>query len=182
MLKSEQVIENYIKSNGYRVERFSKKEMRIPDNKTPDFKVFKDEDLFFLCEVKKIEDFPIENYNGNIEIDKDEAKVLGLINKSCNQFLNVNPKHIVPNVLAIYNERLGSDILDFKFAFEGRWALKNGTFFSRGISDAYRRIERKKSNIDMCLWYDENSKKIAWMYLQNSIFSDRLKSLFSSDQ
>ena len=178
---SEEVTKRYVESNGYRVERFSKKEMRTEDNKTPDFKVYRGEDLSFYCEVKEIEDFPIEDYNGNIEFDKDEDKVHGLINKSCNHFLSVNPKHTVPNVLAIYNKRLGTDILDFKFAFEGKWITKGGSIYQRPNTAAYRRIETKKVNIDLCLWYDENMEKFTWMYLEDSIFLDKIKSLFSSE-
>lgn len=176
---SEEAIKKYLENNGYRVELFTKKEMRKENNKTPDFKVYSGNDLSFYCEVKEAEDFPIDNYNGNIELDKDEDKVLGLINKACNQFLSVNPKHTVPNVLAIYNKRLGTDILDFKFAFEGKWITKRGSFYQRPNNDAYRRIETKKVNIDLCLWYDENIEKFAWMYLENSVFLEKIKSFFN---
>ena len=175
---SEEKIKNYIESNGFRVERFTKKEMRILNNETPDFKVFKEEDLSFYCEVKEIEDFPIDRYDGNIESDKDEDKVLALINKSCNQFLSVNPQHIVPNILAIYNQRLGTDILDFKFAFEGRWTTASGKSYLRPNRDAFTRIAAKKVNIDMCLWYDDILKQFTLMYLENSVFLEKLRLLF----
>lgn len=173
---TEQKIKDIIEKNGYTVETYSKKELR-EGKKTPDFKVFKSSNLAFFCEVKCIEDFPDEMYNGQISIDKDENKVLELINTSCNQFMSVNYYHTVPNVLAIYCERLGMDINDFKFAFEARMTCDSGEVYHRTITNEHLRIENKKKNIDLCLWYDATFDNYRTMYLEDSEFRDVVKDL-----
>lgn len=178
---SEVETEKFLKKSGYEVQRFCKDEMRVQGKRTPDFKVYKNNELYFYCEVKQIEDFPLEKYNGEIEADKDELKILDLINNSCSQFLSVNPNHTIPNVLAFYNERLGTDILDFRFAFENRWTLKSGLFLQTKTKEAYKRVESKKNNIDMCLWYDKNSEKYSWMYNKDSKFENILRILFDEN-
>ena len=177
LIKSEQKIKDIIEKNGYTVETFSKKQMREYGRKTPDFKVYKNDMLIFFCEVKCIEDFPIEMYDGKISVDKDENKVLHLINVSCNQFMSVNYNHTVPNVLAIYCERLGSDINDFKFAFEAKVTCGSGNVYHRRLTDEHIRIESKKNNIDLCLWYDEIFDNYRTMYLKESKFKDIVKEL-----
>lgn len=93
--KEEQIIEDYLKSIGLYCIRFSKAEMR--QGKTPDYRVYKNNELKFFCEVKTVEaigvggDDPVFN------------KLTDDIHEAMKQFNAVNLEENYPNVLAFVN-------------------------------------------------------------------------------
>lgn len=52
MNESEKIISNFLEKEGFIVSRYSKDELRIKYKKTPDFKVYRGQQLVFFYELK----------------------------------------------------------------------------------------------------------------------------------
>lgn len=173
MNKSEAVLETYFRAFDYKPERFTKQEMKL--SKTPDFKIFIENCLTLYCEVKEINED--ERPDGVLH-DNTYNIVSDCINESSKQFIAVNPDHTLPNILAIYSRRMGTDIQDFKFAFEGVLESDKGIRwpFLKHVSEG--RIKDRKLEIDLCIWYDEFERTFKKCFRSDSLHYKKLKEFF----
>jgi len=98
----EQFVETHLRTLDLRPERYSKRERVV---KTPDFKVMRDGQVRFFCEVKRI--FGDWKTNGIWEERSGENRIYNSIathiGKAVEQFDAVNAGLLVPNVLAFVN-------------------------------------------------------------------------------
>src|SRR5258708_2014233 len=107
----EKRINDYFENCGLAAERFSKVETRA--GKTPDFRVFRDGEFLFYCEVKSSpEDRWLDDQLNNASPDElvGEARndpvfnrLTSDIHEAVKQFDAVNKDHKYPNVLALVN-------------------------------------------------------------------------------
>ena len=98
----EQFVETHLRTLDLQPERYSKRERVV---KTPDFKVMRDGQVRFFCEVKRI--FGDWKTNGIWEERSGENRIYNSIathiGKAVEQFDAVNAGLLVPNVLAFVN-------------------------------------------------------------------------------
>src|SRR5260221_3956309 len=120
MPDSETVVDQFLVSYGLSTERFSKSERKA--GKTPDYKVFRERQLQFFCEVKNskkdrwlddllLESEPGENVGG-CRNDPVFNRLATHIHKARKQFDAVNPNADLPNVLAFHNAHEQARFLD----------------------------------------------------------------------
>jgi hypothetical protein len=121
-------------------------------SKTPDFKVFKEKQLVFYCEVKSkdeerwLEDLMRQasprHLAGTLGEDPVSFRLRTYVTQAAQQCSASNPDHRVPNVLAILND-------DEATAFEDLLQ-----FLVRHIPDTKRDLP---SSIDLCLWFERGA-------------------------
>jgi|GEM_PF-2491402 len=178
MIKSEETFYLFFESRGFKVSTFSKDEKRIKNKKTPDFKVLLDDILLFYCEVKEIQEDNRDYENGSLN-DNTYDIISECINDSYKQFISVNEEHLVPNILAIYSNRHGTDILDYKYTCEGGFYSKERFYpILKKVSEG--RIKEKKQLIDLCICYDKITETFNYMVYNDSKYRDMIYKYFSS--
>jgi len=150
--KEEQKIENYLKSLGLYCERFSKSECL---RKTPDYKVYKNNELKFFCEVKTVK---------AIEVGGDDPifnKLTGDIHEAMKQFDAVNPSGDYSNALAFvnHNEEDFYDFTDLRNTITGNLLTDTGKSepIYRKFSEG--RIQNEKTRIHLYIWLNLNKQK-----------------------
>lgn len=93
------------------------------DEKGPDFKIMRGQELVAYCEVKSPRDDwilePSKNENPAIRKDPFYRNLAKQIETAVMQFEAVNPGHAVPNVLVFVNHALDKDRRDLRMVFEG---------------------------------------------------------------
>ncbi|OWR32360.1 hypothetical protein CDO73_01755 [Saccharibacillus sp. O23] len=131
---------------------FGLEAVKIPesDQKTPDFEVFYKQKKVFFCEEKTLEKdekegaYPDPTYNA----------ISAHIHKATKQFKSLNPRHEFPNVLAFTNLDKGKDFYDLFITITGAAPIGNGEFLTiRSVG----RIQKDLSDIDLFLWFDQDS-------------------------
>src|SRR3990170_3202762 len=105
-----------LNSKGLRVERFSNVERQ--QSRTPDFRVFRGNQLAFFCEVKTMAPDDIEKqlekapFVGGAQPDPTFNRLTGKIHDAVQQFDAVNSSMEYPNVLALVNHDQSVDLND----------------------------------------------------------------------
>ncbi len=152
---------HFLKKYGLNAKRFTKREKR--QSKTPDFQVFKENELVFYCEVKSIDkdDFEdlVAQHGFYVRVGKDPIDdiISAKIHKACQQFDAVNEKLEYPNVLIFVNQER---TYDWKYGGLQRVVteivpLSNGTYLHVGSKAIDGRIKSEKFNIQLYIWIDD---------------------------
>ena len=133
-LDGEACIYEYLTGAGLRVERFSKAEMC--QGRTPDFRVFANDELAFFCEVKTAQEdewldkqlaaAPPLTLVGGARPDPTYNRINNYIHSAARQFDAVNPAMDRPNVLAIVNGDHGAAITDLISVLTGNAYCEGG--------------------------------------------------------
>ena len=163
MDQDEKKVQGYLEDYGFVCERFSKEEMKT--EKTPDFKVVKNNEFLFYCEVKSVgEDRWLDNQLdnsppgtivGGLRNDPIYNRLTSDIHEAIKQFDNVNGCQEFPNVLAYVNH-------DELCGFQDLIAIMTGNFYSndgnshpiyKKFSDG--RIKDEKNRIHLFIWIDD---------------------------
>ncbi len=171
-------------------ERFTKAESR--SRKTPDFKVLKDEELMFLCEVKDIlEDEKLDEllddaepgemvgYGGN---DPTYNRVAAKIHQAAKQFEAVNSGHQSPNVLAFFNMDDTCDWMDIIAVITGGLPCEDGSWFDGFLKFSEGRIKDDKWSIDLYLWMEEDGETKYFFTERRDQHHELLLRLFGIDE
>lgn len=126
-------------------EPFSKEEMK--HRKTPDIKVFKNDEFAFYCEIKEIAK---DIWLGGAKPDPIPNRISDDIHTAVKQFKSVNPDLDNPNVLAFVNndDRCGS--LDLVGVLTGNLLIEGGGAAPIYLKYSHGRINR----IHLYLWFD----------------------------
>lgn len=156
-------VKGFLESKGLAPERFTKRELRA--GKTPDFRVLRDGDLQFFCEVKSS---PKDRWLDEQMVEAEAGEVVGGvrddpifnrltsdIHQAIKQFDAVNGGWEVPNVLALVNH-------DEMCGFNDLLAILTGNFYADDgvVHHIYRqfshgRIREEKRRIDLFVWLDD---------------------------
>ena len=98
-------VSTFLQCHGLNQMRFNKGELRTL-GKTPDFKVHSEGELVAFCEVKSIVGDDFEGCRD----DSTYGSMQNRIHESVKQFRSVNPDHQIPNILALVNHQIGTDL------------------------------------------------------------------------
>ena len=189
MPNSETVVEQFLAKYELAIERFSKSERNT--GKTPDYKVLRDNQLQFFCEVKNCEkdrwlDDLLQQAEpgelvGGLRNDPVFNRITAHIHKARKQFDAVNPNEDVPNVLAFHNEDEHAGFLD-------PLAVTTGNFFSEdgSVQPIYKnfsegRVKTDIERIHLFIWLDEQKPFRFLFNTINSRFQEQLCSVFGYD-
>lgn len=189
MPDSETVVDKFLAKYGLVTERFSKSEMR--SGKTPDYKVFRDHQLQFFCEVKNsqkdrwLDDLLDKAKPGEIcggaRNDPVFNRLTAHIHKARKQFDAVNPKANLPNVLVFHNE-------DNQARFEDLKAVTTGNFFAEdgSVHPIYKnfsegRVKADIERIHLFIWLEDHKPSQFLFNSVNSQYQEQLCSVFGYD-
>ena len=163
MEASEQVAEKFFQQVNLRAERFTKQEMLR--SKTPDFRVFRAQELTLYCEAKHAqrdewldkllaEAQPLELVGGLRE-DPIFNRLSAHIHEAAKQFNAVNPNHEYPNVLFLTNSDNHSNIYDLTAVLDGNFRSADGELCPIYKQYSEGRIKNEKFSIDLYLWWND---------------------------
>jgi len=174
----EYLAKTYLESFKLEVENYSKTEH---DEKTPDFKVTAQSELYFFCEVKSI--FTTTNDTG-ILYNTIYNAISGKIHSAYKQFRGVNSNHYVPNVLVIISHNMQINWHSFEELARGFIKLGPSSFVD---ITKYRmgRIRYEFREIDLFIWLEDiqaaklffNNHNMRNVALLSQVFSFDLKSI-----
>lgn len=185
MTEVEKLAKEYFEQLGFKIEGYAKNEMRIPDNKTPDFKVYRNDELVFYCEHKEIEEDKRNFNEENQYTQKDNIYdiISYKINDAGKKFQSVNSNHKIPNVLFFYNNRPKSeaDIVDCIFTHTGNFYTNSSKIIPAFKKISEGRIKEKKKLIDLYIWQNKTNNKIKFCFNCDSSYLKKLCELFNED-
>jgi hypothetical protein len=188
-MDAEQKAKDFLSGYGLRLEKFDKEELR--SGKTPDYRVYKDYELFSYCEVKnaqkdtwldeKLEKAKPGEIVGGLRKDPVYNRLSAHIHKARKQFDAVNAKEALPNILAFYNEDEQSDFLDLMAVTTGNLFAEGGAVFPiyKHISEG--RIKEDITKIHLFIWLDEYKPHRFLFNINNSKFQSELCLIFGFD-
>ncbi len=152
---------DFLREYNLKAEEFTKIEKR--QSKTPDFRVFKTDELVFYCEVKSIDkdDFDdlVSKHGFYVRTGKDPTDdiISSKIHKAHKQFNEANKNCELPNVLVFVNHER-----TFAWAYGGLQRvvaevvpLSDGTYLHVGNRAIDGRIKTEKFNVHLYIWIDD---------------------------
>ena len=157
----------FLISQGFRVERFSKAETRV--GKTPDFRVYQGDAFRFYCEVKSVDSdrwldrlldsAPPGQIVGGVRHDPRFNRLTTDIHEAVKQFDAVNPDLQHANVLIFVNN-LDSNcrFLDLLSAITGNFFADTGESFPIYTAYSEGRIKNEKLRVHLYVWLDRDGK------------------------
>jgi len=158
-----ELTQNYLKQKGFEPQRIS-------SEGKPDFEVFYRGGGFFFCEVKS----PQLIYDEKSQCYKHSttfSKIYDLLHKAGKQFLKVNSKHIVPNVLIWTSYHFQLNYSNFIECFKGYIELNGRPIRDFRNSAFNRKVLNDWKVIDMHIWLQCNENNE--YYEEKIFFSNR---------
>lgn len=159
----EEKVKCYLENRGFTAERFSKAEMRT--GKTPDFRVFRDGEFLFYCEVKSSPEdrWLAEQLNnaapgelaGGARNDPIFNRLTADIHEAVKQFDAVNKEQKYPNVLALVNHDDMCGFNDLLGILTGNFYANDGTAHPIYRQFSHGRIKEEKGRIHLFIWLDD---------------------------
>lgn len=160
----EERVKRYLEDRGLTAERFSKGEKRA--GKTPDFRVFRNGEFLFYCEVKsspedrwlneQLNDAAPDELVGGLRNDPIFNRLTVDIHEAVKQFDAVNRDQKHPNILALVNH-------DDMCGFNDLLAILTGNFYANdgAAHPIYRqfshgRIKNEKGKVHLFIWLDDH--------------------------
>lgn len=151
MKDTEEIVKYWLREFSLAPERYTKKERRS-GIKTPDYKVYKEQQLQFFCEVKAVVD------NCDKENDTTPNQITDDIHNAFKKFRDVNKNHSIPNVLAFVNRKMTAGVDYLEDVLTGHWYMDSGKAYPFYVYYSEGRIRNEKSEIDLYLWFEESDK------------------------
>ncbi len=188
-MDSEKVVKDFLSSYGLKSEKFGKEELK--NGKTPDYRVYRDDDLFGYCEVKNAEkdmwlDDKLDKAEpgeivGGLRKDPVFNRLSAHIHKSRKQFDAVNADEELPNILSFYNEDEQSGFLDLMAVTTGNFFAEGGAVFPIYKNVSEGRVKKDIEKIHLFIWLDAHKPHRFLFNTINSKFQSELCSIFGFD-
>ena len=175
MNDSEAFVDERLRAFGFRLEPFSKREIRA--RKTPDRRVYRGRELVFLLEIKEIAE---DNWLGGARPDPVFNRLTDDIHEAVKQFDSVNPNRKVANVLAFVNRDPMCGSEDLRGVLTGSALTSSGKRFRIYDKYALGRIREERFRVDLYLWLDESGVFQVLVNDADRRHSDRLRVEFEA--
>jgi hypothetical protein len=187
--QGEQAAADFFAKCGLYVQRFSKEEIRR--SKTPDFRVFRNNEFVMFCEAKHLQsdDWPYKRSDnaapaqieGGVRADPIFNRLTNHVHEAVKRFASVNPKHEHPNTLFLANSDRVSDVLDLIAVLDGMF--RAGSEVREPIYTRYSegQIRKDKFTVDLFIWWNvwmNNEPQRVW---HPSIHHQRVCELLGCD-
>lgn len=164
MNPDEKKTKDYLGARGLTAERFSKAETRT--EKSPDFRVFRNGEFLFYCEIKSIPedkwlDAQLDNaapgeLAGGSRSDPVFNRLASDIHEALKQFDVVNKDQKHPNVLALVNHDETCGFNDLLGVLTGNFYAEDGMVHPIYRRFSHGRIRDEKAKIHLFLWLDDH--------------------------
>jgi hypothetical protein len=187
--QGEQAAADFFAKRGLRVQRFSKEEIRR--SKTPDFRIFRNEEFVMFCEAKHLQcddwlDKRRDNAApgqivGGVRADPLFNRLTNHVHEAVKQFNSVNPRHEHPNTLFFANSDRVSDVLDLIAVLDGMLRAESGV--REPIYTPYfdGRIRKERFTVDLFIWWNVWMNKEPQRVWHPSIHHQRVCELLGCD-
>ena len=162
MDQGEEIVVQLLKRYGLQAKRFDKQE--VGHGKTPDFRVFKEEQFVFFCEVKnpeedkwldkQLEEAPSGVVVGGNRHDPIYNRLANRVHEAVKQFDAINPDMNYPNVLVLVNSDYMSDFEDLIAILTGHLPGLTEEHYPTFFEYSEGRIREEKLRIHLYLWID----------------------------
>lgn len=182
MSSEETFVENFLKSKDLIAKRFTVKEQK--QSKTPDFRVFKDGNLAFFCEVKTVSkddwldqqlaSVPAGTIAGGSRKDPIPNRLSNRIHEAVKQFDAVNPDLKYPNVLVFVNHDDMCGFLNLIAVTTGNFIADNGNKYPIYCQFSEGRIKEEKFKIHLYIWLNLINRKQREQYHFNQSTSKEM--------
>lgn len=160
----EEKVKRYLEDRGFTVECFSKTETRA--GKTPDFRVFRNGEFLFYCEVKSSPEdrWLDEQLNsaapgelaGGARSDPIFNRLTADIHEAVKQFDAVNKDQGHPNILALVNHDDMCGFNDLLGILTGNFYANDGTAHPIYRQFSHGRIKDEKGKVHLFIWLDDH--------------------------
>lgn len=151
------------------------KSIKVGEEKTPDFEVYRDGKLVFFCEEKTLEN---DNDFEGVKHDPTYSSISTHVHKAAKQFRSTNPNHEYPNVLVFNNSDSLKNIHDLFITLTGHAILDDGELMK---IHRVGRVSNDIDDIDLYIWIDmEGEEHYIWgeLHQQHDIL---LKQIFGKN-
>jgi hypothetical protein len=161
-----------LQPRGLSTKSFSRAERM--SSKTPDLKIFCDEELLGYCEVKSPRDEWLDDLLdqaapgqivGGLRDDPTFNRIARNIEKAAAQLEAVNKDGSLLNVLAIVNHADANDISDLREVLEGQFRSNGGEVFPTITNISERWLGDTRFKIDLYIWIDAKRERIGGMII-----------------
>ena len=143
--------------------------LKVPQGagRTPDFQVIQNGVPVAYCELKsprdewlddKLDEAQPGEIVGCCRNDPTFNRIGRLAQKAADQFRAVNAARSIPNILVFVNHDDASGFGDLIETFTGMFHTADGTRHAT-MPQTASRLERAKSQIDLCVWIDGKTSK-----------------------
>jgi hypothetical protein len=174
---------DWLAQHGLRAEQFSKHELR-QDRDTPDFRLYRGDELVGFCEVKspndddwlakEIRQAPPLRAGIAARRDPTFNRLARLIEKAVEQFDSVNPDRALPNILVLINWADANHFEDLEETVRG-WRKFDGVRVVTVPQIAEGRIATLKDRIDLYVWIDGPTQRPeGCMFSGDFVFRDKI--------
>jgi hypothetical protein len=188
-MDSEKIVSDFLSTYDLKSKKFTKQE--LSNGKTPDYRVYRSENLFGYCEVKNTQedswlDEKLDNAKpgeivGGLRKDPVFNRISAHIHKARKQFDAVNADEEHPNILAFYNEDAQSGFLDLMAVTTGNFFAEGGAVFPIYKSVSEGRVKNDIERIHLFIWLDAHKPHRFLFNTINSKFQSELCSTFGFD-
>jgi hypothetical protein len=158
------------------LQRFSRAETLT--GRTPDFRVFRADELAAFCEVKsprddwlhdQLDDAPPLQLVGGLRPDPTFNRIARHIEKAATQFESVNAARVVPNILVFVNHDRASSFNDLRETLTGMFHSAGGERFETMSHISEGRLGEVKRGIDLYVWIDAQTRRIQGYFFNESV-------------
>lgn len=189
MDRDEKQAKDFLEKRDFYIKSYTKEEKA--KKKTPDFRVYRGENLIFFCEVKTIdrdtwlEDLLIKapplTIVGGGRNDPRFNRVSNKIHEAALQFDSVNPDLTYPNVLIFVIHDDSCDFHTLINVITGYFIAEGGELHLIYGKFSHGRIRKEKSRINLYIWMDENREDPGYFIIKDKNHHNRLCDLFDLD-
>ena len=173
MKHTEELVKNWLEESMLSPKRYTKEELRS-GLKTPDFKVYKRNNLIFYCEVKAVTE------KRESKQDTTPNQLTADIHNAYKKFMACNPNRKYPNVLAFVNQKNTAGIDYLEDVLTGHWFMDNGKAYPFYTKQSEGRIKNEKTEIDLFLWFEFGGEVEKRYTKCNQMHFNSLQSILSS--
>jgi hypothetical protein len=182
MISDEEKVKILFSKIGLESLSFDKKEINVAQ--TPDFKVFKNDQLLFFCEVKSIaqddwldkqlESAPPLTIVGGFRNDPVFNRLSNKIHEAVSQFDSVNPSLNYPNVLVFlnHNDEDSCGYIDLLGVITGFAQIEKGHRLNIYTKYSEGRIKYEKARANLYIWITEKGETYYLFNKDNKHYSD----------
>lgn len=161
---NETKVKDYLEERGFALERFRKEDTRV--GKTPDFRVFRNGEFLFYCEVKsssqdqwldeQLKHAVRGELVGGGRSDPTFNRLANHIHEAVKQFDAVNEGQTHPNVLAFVNHDVMSGFNDLLGILTGNFYADDGIVHPIYRKFSHGRIKNEKERVHLYIWLDDH--------------------------
>ena len=170
-----ELVAEWFATNDLHAQRFADDE--VSAGKTPDFRLFRNNQHVAYCEVKSPRDEWLDDklagaepfqIVGGLREDPTFNRIAGLVRKAVKQLDAVNPERRLPNIVVFVNWADASHFHDLDETLTGYLRLSDGTKAPTMFKVSEGRMRDEKRRVDAYVWFDGSRRNVEGIFFTQS--------------